>query len=730
MKILMLTDRMDTGGAETHIAVLSVGLRAIGCDVSVLSAGGRTADELEACGIKQIRLPCGTHNPFRWWHVRYRLKQLIRAERYDVIHAHARIPAFLMRGLGRLGCAEIVTVHAHFSASALLRRVCHWGAHTIAVSEDLRAYVCDVYRIPAEQVHVIPNGIDCKRFAPLKSCFPADATRQARILFASRLDRDCASGARLLCRIAPVLCRQFPDLQIAIAGGGSAQGEIRALANDANSIIGRDAVTLTGRVSDMSALLPTQDIFVGVSRAAMEAAACGNAVVLCGDEGYGGILRASNAREASLSNFCCRSAPAPSEESLLADLQFLLEHPLERARYATESREIVLTRFDSALTCRQTLTLYHRAIPPKSRKTLVIGGYFGCGNIGDDLILRGFLTAARDTDPTLRVVALTRQPRADARRFGVPCRARRNPFAVVAALLRADAFLCGGGSLLQNATSNRSLSYYLHLLRASRICRTRTALYAAGLGPLHGKRARRKTSKTLTRCQYISLRDPVSFRLAERLGLDRALLHEGADPALFLPTPPDTRTAFLLREMGLTERTAYFCVILKGGWDTVDACRITAAASRMVAKRYALTPVFLVFDRKRDGRATRVAAAVLGAPLLHLREGQDAAAVLAGARFSVTMRLHAMILSSAVGVPSLGICTNAHDPKIPAFAAQCAQQALPRSNLSVGSLVDRMEKLLQSRDALRPVLLSAVADLRKKAKKDLENILALLYNNK
>ncbi|MBQ9784478.1 MAG: glycosyltransferase [Clostridia bacterium] len=730
MKILMLTDRMDTGGAETHIAVLARGLREMGCHVTVLSAGGRLSAALEAEGIRQLRLPVGTHNPFRWAYLRRELKKHVRRERYDILHAHARIPAFLMRGMKKYGCAEIVTVHAHFKSSPLLRRLCHWGGQTIAVSEDLRAYVCDTYGIPAEAVHVIANGIDCTRFVPQNRVFSTDAVPKTRILFASRLDRDCARGARLLCRIAPALAAQFPDLQIAIAGGGDALEEIHALANAANAASGREAVTLLGAVSDMSALLPRQDVFVGVSRAAMEAAACGCAVVLCGDEGYGGILRASSARAASLSNFCCRDCPAADGERLQSDLVFLLTHPDARATCAAEGREAVLERFDSVRMCRQTLALYHRALPPSGKKAIAVGGYFGCGNVGDDLILRGLLTALRDTDPTLRVTALTGHPRTDARRFGIPCRARKNPFSVARTLLRADVFLCGGGSLLQNATSNRSLAYYLHLLRAARLLGARPILYAAGLGPLRGARARKKAAKTLSRCPYISLRDPASFRLSGRLGLDRARLHTSADPALFLPSPPDTRASFLLREAGLGETDRFFCVVLKGGRSTVDACRMCAAAARMIARRYALTPVFLVFDPTHDAHATRVAASVLGARVLRLREGADATAILSRAQCVLTMRLHAMILATAVGTPALGVCTDPRDEKIPAFARESAQYAIVRSELSVGALVEQTEDLLSHRDAMRPVLQDAAADLRKKAKKDLENILAMLYNNK
>ena len=359
-----------------------------------------------------------------------------------------------------------------------------------------------------------------------------------------------------------------------------------------------------------------------------------------------------------------------------------------------------------------------------------MGGYFGRGNVGDDLILQGFLTEVRKKAPDLRVCALTARPRSLTRRFSIPCYARKNPFSVARALLPSDAFLCGGGSLLQNATSNRSLSYYLHLLRFSRLLGTRTVLYAAGIGPLRGTRATKSVAKALSRCRYISLRDTLSLRLARRIGIDAALLHEGADAALLLSPAPDTRADFLLREVGMRQSDHYFCVVLKGGSATADACRITVAAARMIAKRHGLRPVFLIFDRTRDAHATRVSASVLHAPIPRLREGADALAILSHAQLCVTMRLHAMILATGAATPALGICTLPDDKKIPAFAKESGNRAIPLEALGVGAVVEQMEQILEARDALRPVLRDAAADLRKKAQKDLENILSMLYNSR
>ena len=102
MKVLLLTDRLGKGGAETHIATLARVLRSMHVDVSVASAGGAVSDALERDGIRQIRLPLNTHHPIKLFLVRRALKKLIKQEGYDILHAHARIPACLIRGLQAL----------------------------------------------------------------------------------------------------------------------------------------------------------------------------------------------------------------------------------------------------------------------------------------------------------------------------------------------------------------------------------------------------------------------------------------------------------------------------------------------------------------------------------------------------------------------------------------------------------------------------------------------------
>ncbi|MBQ8432942.1 MAG: polysaccharide pyruvyl transferase family protein [Clostridia bacterium] len=730
MKVLMLTDAMDTGGAETHVAQLIRGLKALGVEVALLSGGGRLADALEAEGIAQYRVPLPSHRLFRLWRIRQRIRSLVRTQGFDLLHAHARIPALLLRGIARWRRADggrvrtLVTTHARFASNRLLSRLCYWGDRTLAVSEDLRSYLCDTYRLPAESITVIPNGIDGTRFQPSPS---PRREGPVRILFASRLDGDCSLGAKLLLRILPALCRGGYDLRLSIAGGGDAFDALREQADTVNRALGQTVVEMLHRVEDMPALLREQDIFVGVSRCAMEAAACGCAVILCGNEGYLGILGRENAKQAVHTNLCGRGCPLPTADALEADLRRLLEDADLRQSCAAECRSLIRTRFSADGMCRATLAVYHRLVSPPPQKILTVGGYFGCGNLGDDAILRGFLELLHQTAPELGVRALTGSPRKSRRRFGIPCRSRKNLPGIAAAFLSSHAFLCGGGSLLQDLTSQRSLFYYLGLLRLARRLGCTPILYAAGIGPLEKPASRRACRSTLSRCPYLSLRDPDSMQALQILDVDPALLHEGADAALFLPPPGEGRGQTLLEENRLPRNRPFLCVVPRALPATSPLSPLLFAAVRVVCQRHGMLPLLLAFS-SADEKITRVAARECGGRVVRVREAADAVALFGLCELTLCMRLHALILASVAGCPAIGLPGDARDPKIRAFALGAGQEFLSPDELTAAGLVERMEACMVDAPARRVLLGESLAEMRKKARKDLANIAQMIYN--
>ncbi len=727
MKVLLLSDRLDAGGAETHLAQLARGLTRMGVEIVLLSGGGRVARELEAEGFRHIFMPLPTHSPFRLLAIRRRIRTLLRKEKFDIVHAHTRLTALLLRGCGRSRAARVVTVHAHFRTDLLFSRLCYWGERTIAVGEDLRAYVCDAYGLPASRVQVIPNGIDCARFSPSDVSEP----HAPHILFASRLDDDCAASAELLCRIAPALNRRFPRVIVSFAGGGSAFPRLAEQCRQINRTLGREMLCALGHVSDMPSLMRSSDIFVGVSRAAMEAASCGCAVVLCGNEGYFGRLEEISLESASLTNFCARGCTGADESALLSDLTVFLCDADLRRRAGDAGRAWMLAHADGTQMCRDTLALYRRASEEKRSKAgdVVIGGYFGCGNMGDDAILSGLLEGLRAAAPSLRPIVLTGEPRRDSRRFGVICVNRKNPISVIRVFLRASVFVYGGGSLLQNITGKRSLWYYLFLLRLSRALGCQTAFCGGGIGPLIGTRAKRSTARVLSGCRYVSLRDRRSYAVLREWGIPSARLHRGADLALLLPPPPESRARALCREAGIGAGERLLGVVLCGGARCRETRHALLLALHGICKSERLTPLFLIFDHVCDTEETQAAQMLLGGRIARCREPSDAAAWFSSCEAAVSMRLHGLVLASSVGIPTLGVPPDGRDEKLPAFAKQAGQAALFPDGSDVQSLTAALKKTL-SRTPQGAFLCDSVAEMRKKAQKDLANLCEMIYNNK
>ena len=149
MKILMATMGMNIGGAETHILELSKELKHQGHDVIIVSNGGVYVPEIEAAGIRHYQAPMHRRGFREMRRSRTILRDIISRERPDVVHAHARIPAFLCGSLQkRMGFPFVTTAHWVFDTSGILRYLTNWGQRTVAVSEDIKEYLIREYGLP------------------------------------------------------------------------------------------------------------------------------------------------------------------------------------------------------------------------------------------------------------------------------------------------------------------------------------------------------------------------------------------------------------------------------------------------------------------------------------------------------------------------------------------------------------------------------------------------------
>ena len=114
----------------------------------------------------------------------------------------------------------------------------------------------------------------------------------------------------------------------------------------------------------------------------------------------------------------------------------------------------------------------------------MICGAYGRGNVGDDAILEAILREMRSIDPDMPVTVLSKNPMATRLSYRVQAVGRMNVPAWMRAMRHAKLYINGGGSLIQDVTSRRSLWFYLHNIQAAHRAGCRVQMYGCGIGPV------------------------------------------------------------------------------------------------------------------------------------------------------------------------------------------------------------------------------------------------------
>lgn len=140
----------------------------------------------------------------------------------------------------------------------------------------------------------------------------------------------------------------------------------------------------------------------------------------------------------------------------------------------------------------------------------VLCGYYGKGNGGDEALLAALLQML---PPQVKPLVLSGNPIETQTRYGVAACDRFSPSAVLQALRQSEAFIWGGGSLMQDVTSVISPLYYGGVMGLAQRMGLRTIAWAQGIGPLTRPLTRWLTQQTLTGCTAISVRDAGSATL-------------------------------------------------------------------------------------------------------------------------------------------------------------------------------------------------------------------------
>ena len=289
------------------------------------------------------------------------------------------------------------------------------------------------------------------------------------------------------------------------------------------------------------------------------------------------------------------------------------------------------------------------------RRGAVVCGSYGMGNAGDDAVLAAIVASLRRLDRDMPITVIARGGKKTGRRFGVSGAGRLNILGWLLAMGRAKLFILGGGSLLQDVTSRRSLWFYLGVLRTARAMGCRTMLYGVGAGPVLRERERRRAAEYLNRfAEVISLRDGASRKTLEDWSVTGPRILLGADPALSLRPVSGDRE----RKAGIVLRS------WPGFWTHVPDF---AQAVRYLWERYHLPPVFICLAPGDREAARSVCAELEDVPYTVSTDARRVGRM----GMVLSMRLHGLVFALRDGVPAGGV---SYDPKVDAF---CGEAGFP-----------------------------------------------------
>ncbi|MBR1754450.1 polysaccharide pyruvyl transferase CsaB [bacterium] len=167
-----------------------------------------------------------------------------------------------------------------------------------------------------------------------------------------------------------------------------------------------------------------------------------------------------------------------------------------------------------------------------NKKNILISGYYGFDNFGDEAILQTLVTKLKKSNCNITV--LSSNPQKTSKNYDVDSIRSFNILKVVWNILKCNIFISGGGSLLQDVTSLKSLVYYLLLLNLALLSRKKVIIFAQGLGPFKNKRGAFWVKNTIKRCTYVSVRDKKSHYLLKKWGIKSDLV---CDPFFDIPLP-------------------------------------------------------------------------------------------------------------------------------------------------------------------------------------------------
>ena len=360
---------------------------------------------------------------------------------------------------------------------------------------------------------------------------------------------------------------------------------------------------------------------------------------------------------------------------------------------------------------------------------IVISGYYGFNNLGDESILKAIISNLKSKLDNIDITVLSKDPNFTAKKHQVHAVDRMNIFKIINEIRKCDLLISGGGSLLQDVTSFRSIIYYLAVIAIGIIFNKKVMIYSQGMGPINRPINRWLTKQTLNRVDYISLRDHKSEKLLREIGVENKNIIVTADPVLGIVQKDRDLGKEILSKVGIkdfSKPTIGFAI--RGREKTQNTIDVMANVAERLVEELGSNVIFIPFHLGEDIEISDDIEKKTNEKVVFLRDKynvDEMLSIIGNLNLLIGVRLHSLIFGAVMNTPLIAI---SYDPKINNFMEFIEEFVFCHINdLESEALFEEIKDKILNEESFRSNLGRKVKSLRDKLDKN-EDIVGQLLN--
>jgi len=360
---------------------------------------------------------------------------------------------------------------------------------------------------------------------------------------------------------------------------------------------------------------------------------------------------------------------------------------------------------------------------PKTIVKIMISGYYGFNNTGDEAILTSMVRAFKEKIPQIKIVVLSHSPLQTSQAYQIKTINRLHLIDIMRCLRDTNLFISGGGGLLQDSTGKGwSILYYLGLILVAKIVKVPVMIYAQGIGPVNKQINKKLIKWILNKVNLITVRDNSSKELLENLGVVKPSIYVNSDPVFLLKKKNINHIIdnypYIQKLINPDDRPLIGVSVREYKSNGSDSKRIFAQAADYLIENYQAKIIFLPFQFDEDVHNSEEILSLMKnqADVLKTKlEPEELLSVLSRLSLVVGVRLHSIIFSSMANIPFIAFN---YDPKVKYFVEDLGLSELLLEideDISLKNIQEKIEYIRENNDKIKNILLKKVNNLEEKA---------------